>query len=48
MSISAPSGAGGLEWLIWLKYDIVPKGENTFNLGLNAAKNTHHMEKSFK
>ncbi len=46
MSIPSWSGARGLERLIWLKYDIVLKGQNTFNLGLNTAKNTHHMKKA--
>ncbi len=48
MSISPQSGAWGLERLIWLRYDIVLKWKNTFNLGLNAAKSTHHRKKSFK
>ncbi len=48
MSISPQSGAGGLERLTWLKYYIVLKLQITFNLGLNAAKNTHYIEKSFK
>ncbi len=38
MSISPQSGARGLERQIWLKYDIVLKWQNTFNLGLNGAK----------
>ncbi len=38
MSISPRSGARGLEKLIWLKYNIILKRENTFALGLNAAK----------
>ncbi len=39
MSISAISEARGLERLIWLKYYIVLKHQNTFNLELNATKN---------
>ncbi len=46
MSISTQSGARGLKRLIWLRYDIVLKGQNTFNLGLNAAKNSHYKEKA--
>ncbi len=46
MSISALSGARGLERLIWLKYSAL-KQQNTFYLGLNAAENTHPMKKSF-
>ncbi len=41
-------GARGLEGLIRLQYYIVLKRQITFNLGLNTAKNTHHMKKSFK
>ncbi len=48
MSISPWSGARGLEKLIWLKYYFVLKRQNTFNLGLNAAKSTHQIKKSFK
>ncbi len=48
MSISPCSGARGLERSIWLKYNIVLKRENTITLGLNAAKNTHHIHKSIK
>ncbi len=48
MSISPQSGARELERLIWLKYDNVLKWQNTFNLGLNTAKNTHHSKGSFK
>ncbi len=40
MSISSPSGARGLERLIWLKYGVM-KQQNTFYLGLNTAENTH-------
>ncbi len=48
MSISPQSKARGLEWLIWLKYDIILKGQNTFNLGLNTAINTHHAKKKLQ
>ncbi len=48
MSISPESGGKGLEKLIWLKYDIVRKWQNTFNLGLNIAKNMHHTKRSVK
>ncbi len=48
MSISPRSGARGLERLIWLKYYIVLNQQITFNLGPNAAKNTHLIEKSFE
>ncbi len=48
MFISSQSGARGLERLIWLKHYIVLKRQITFNLGLNAAKNMHHIKKSFK
>ncbi len=43
-----PSEAAGLKRLIWLKYYFVLKWKDTFNLGLNAAKNTHHIKKRFK
>ncbi len=43
MSISPRSGARELERLIWLKYSFVLKQQNTFTLGLNAAKNTNHI-----
>ncbi len=46
MSISPQSGARWLERLIWLEYDIVLKWQNTFNSGLNTAKNTHHTKKA--
>ncbi len=46
MSIRPQSGAQGLERLIWLKYDIVLKCQITFNLGLSAAKDTNHINKS--
>ncbi len=46
MSISPQSGAMWLERLIWLKYDIVLKRKNTFNLGLSAVKKTHHTKKA--
>ncbi len=48
MSIPAQSGAKGLYRLIWLKYYNVHKWQITFTLGLNAAKNTAYMERSFK
>ncbi len=48
MSISPRSDARELERLIWLKYYFVLKWQNTFNLGLNAAKNTHKTKKGFK
>ncbi len=46
MSIFSQSDAWGIKRLIWLKYDIVLKCLITFNLGLNAAKNTHHTKKA--
>ncbi len=45
--LSLPHPRVELEWLIWLKYDIVLKGENTFNLELKAAKK-RITQKSFK
>ncbi len=48
MSISSQSEARGLKRLIWLIYYSALKLQITFNLGLNAAKNTHYIEKSFK
>ncbi len=45
ISSSVQSGARGLERLIWLKYYIGLKLQITFTLGLNAAKNTHYIEK---
>ncbi len=42
------SGAVRLERLIWLKYYFVLKRQNTFSLGLNAAKNTHQKKASNK
>ncbi len=48
MSISPCSGARGLERFTLLKYYIVQKWQITFNLGLNAAENTCHIQKSFK
>ncbi len=45
MSICPLCGAGGLKRLVWLKYYIIPKWQITFNLGPNAAKNTHYIEK---
>ncbi len=48
MSTNPRSGARRLERLIWLKYNIVQKWQITFNLGLNAAKNTHYTKKRFK
>ncbi len=47
MSIFPRSKASGLKRLIWMKYN-VQKWQITFTLGLNAAKNTDYMEKSFK
>ncbi len=47
-SSSLPSGARGLERLIWLKYYIVQKLRITFKLELNADKSTHYIKKSFK
>ncbi len=37
----------GLERLKWLKYDIALKWQITFNLWLNAAKNTHYIKKAY-
>ncbi len=37
-----------LERVIFLKYYSVRKWPITFNLGLNAVENTHHIQKSFK
>ncbi len=48
MSIFSHSGARGLERFILLKYYTVQKRQITFNLELNAAENTPHMQKSFK
>ncbi len=48
MSISPWSGARGLQRLASLKYYYVQKWQFIFNLGINAAKHTHHMKKSFK
>ncbi len=48
MSISPQSGARGLKRLIWLLYYMVLKLQITFNLELNAAKNTHYFKKSIK
>ncbi len=45
--LPAPSGARGLERLIWLKYSVV-KQQNAFSLGLNTAENMHPMKKSFR
>ncbi len=45
MSISPRSGARVLERLIWLNYYFVLKLQNTFNLGLNADKNTDNKKK---
>ncbi len=41
-------GARGVEKLIQLKYYVVLKRRITINLGLNAAKNTHHIKKSLQ
>ncbi len=46
MSIYPQSGDRGLERLIWLKYYIALNWRITFNLGLNAAKNTHPIKKA--
>ncbi len=48
MSISRGSEASGLERLACSKYYDVGKWQITFNLGLNATKNTHYIKKSFK
>ncbi len=48
MSISPQSGVRGLERLIWFKYYIVLNQQITFNLGLNAVKNTHPIEESLE
>ncbi len=48
LAIFLQSGARGLERLIWLKYNTLMKRQNTFDLVLNAAKSTHHIQKSFK
>ncbi len=48
MSISPRSGARGLERLPCLKQYNVLKQENRLTLGLNAAKGTDYMKKSFK
>ncbi len=42
------SGTRGIKRLIWLKNCTVQKWKNTFNTGLNVARNTHHMEKNLK
>ncbi len=48
MSISPHTRARGLETLIWLKYNIMLKRENIFNLGLNTAKNMYHIQKKLQ
>ncbi len=48
MFIISWCGATRLERLIWLKYYILLKEQITFTLGLNAAKNTHHIQKYSK
>ncbi len=48
MSINHWNGARGLERFACSKYYDVEKRQITFNLGLNASKNTYHMKKSFK
>ncbi len=48
MSILPWSGAGGLERFIWLKYYIYRNGKKYIPFELNAAKNTHHSQKTFK
>ncbi len=46
----SPSGVelGGLQRLPYLKYYNVLKWESKFTFGLNTAKNTHYIKKSFK
>ncbi len=44
-TISSQSRVRGIKRSIWLKHDIVLKCQITFNLGLNAAKNTYHTKK---
>ncbi len=41
-------GARGLERLRQLKYYVVLKLQITINLGLNAARNAHHIEKTLQ
>ncbi len=48
MYISSWSGARELKRLVRLKYYILLKEQITFTLALNVAKNTHHIQKSFK
>ncbi len=48
MSLYPQSGAKGLERLASSKYYYVQKRQVIINLGLKAAKNMHHMKKSFK
>ncbi len=48
ISISPRSGATTFEGLIWLLYYIILKLPITFNLGPNAAKNTHYFKKKFQ
>ncbi len=44
-----PSGAMELERLIWLKYSYIAlKRQFTFNLGLNAGKNTYAIKTNFR
>ncbi len=48
MAISPTSGVRGLQRSVRVKFYNVQEREIRFTLGLNAAKNTHFMEKSFK
>ncbi len=48
MSISPTSGASELQRPVYLNSFNVQKCEIRFTLGLNAAKNTHYIKKSFK
>ncbi len=42
------NGAREHKRLIWLKYNTVMKRQNTFNLGLYAAKNMCHIKKKIQ
>ncbi len=48
MSISYTSGVTGLQILLSFKYYSVQEWESRFTLGLDAAKNTHYIQKCFK
>ncbi len=48
MSIYPQSGAGGIETFSSLKNNNMQKWESRYSLGLDAAKNTHRIEKRFK